>query len=445
MLALVSTLPVAVRRYWPLPVLCIVLAGSVAAMSTGTGKDPSVMVALAIYLVALRLPRRTAALALVCSFSLTAAGLVAGAPAVHGETAAGGASRIVASSVVIVAAWTLGLAVRQQRAYTAGLREQAERRAQAQVAEGRRALTEERLRIARELHDIVAHSMSLIAVQAGVGNYVAHARPDEAARALSSIEATSRGALRDMRRLLGVLRDDDAAGPDLQPAHGLRDLGDLISATAAAGVKVQLEVRGVRRTVPPSVDLAAYRIVQEALTDVVKHAGTASGPVVVRYEEDALAVEITDDGCGVPATAVTDGSGHGIAGMRERAGLYAGEFSAGPMPEWGVPRRHTAAAGQPAAGQTRGPRPGTAGHRRLRNRPRPARLTGAPYRVRCRGWWQPLAKRGGLDTASWALDWRRAWIVTLATACLTTAAPHQAGCASRGGLPAGPGSARRPP
>jgi signal transduction histidine kinase len=331
LLALVATLPVAVRRYWPLPVLCIVLAASVAAMAIGTGKDPSIMVALAIYIVALRLPRRTAVAALACSLSLTVAGFVAGAWARQGDAGAG-ASRVAASVVVISAAWTLGIAVRQQRAYTAGLREQAERRAQAQVAEGRRALTQERLRIARELHDIVAHSMSLIAVQAGVGSYVAGSRPDEAARALSSIETTSRGALRDMRRLLGVLRDDDPAGPDLQPAHGLGDLGDLIGATAAAGVKVRLEVRGTQRSLPPGVDLAAYRIVQEALTNVVKHAGTASGHVVITYEEDALAVEITDNGRGAAAAAVAEGPGHGIAGMRERAVLYAGEFSAGPLP-----------------------------------------------------------------------------------------------------------------
>ena len=179
---------------------------------------------------------------------------------------------------------------------------------------------------------MVAHSLSLIAVQAGVANYVASACPEEAARALSSIEATSRGALGEMRRLLGVLRDGDC-GPELGPAHRLADLGHLVTSTADAGVKVQLEVRGSQRDLPPGVDLAAYRIVQEALTNVVKHARTTACRVVVTYERDAVAVEITDEGHGAPAAAARPG--HGIAGMAERAGLYGGELHAGPLPGGG--------------------------------------------------------------------------------------------------------------
>jgi signal transduction histidine kinase len=232
---------------------------------------------------------------------------------------------------VIVAGWVIGVAVREQRAYTAGLREQAERRVQAQLAEGRRAVTEERLRIARELHDVVAHSLSLIAVQAGVGNYVAGARPAEAARALASIEATSRAALREMRRLLGVLRDE-RNGMELAPAHGLADVGQLITGTADAGVRVHLEICGTQRAIPPGVDLAAYRIIQEALTNVVKHARTTASRVTVTYDDDALGLEITDDGAGAPAAAVVAGPGHGMAGMRERASLFGGEFHAGPLP-----------------------------------------------------------------------------------------------------------------
>ena len=203
-LALASTLPTAVRRFWPLPVLGVVLAGSVAAMAIGTGKDPSVVVAFVLYLVGLRYPRRTSAAALAGVLALSAAGTVAGGAALAHNQAGVVAARAVASAVVITAGWVIGVAVRAQRAYTAGLREQAERGVQAQLEEQRRAVTEERLRIARELHDVVAHSLSLIAVQAGVGHYVAGARPDEAARALASIETTSRGALREMRRLLGV-------------------------------------------------------------------------------------------------------------------------------------------------------------------------------------------------------------------------------------------------
>jgi len=154
------------------------------------------------------------------------------------------AARFVGSAVVLTAAWMIGVAVRQQRAYTAGLREQADRRVQAQLADGRRAATEERLRIARELHDVVAHSRSLIAVQAGVGHYVAGARPEEAERALASIEGISRDALREMRRLLGVSRHDGhrqyprrtAAGQARRPRPGPAGHGGLRNRPGAAGV-----------------------------------------------------------------------------------------------------------------------------------------------------------------------------------------------------------------
>jgi signal transduction histidine kinase len=334
LLALISTLPVAVRRFWPLPVLGVVLAGSVAAMAIGTGKDPSAAVAFALYLVALRYPRRTSAAVLAGVLTLTAAGTAAAGAALHHDQVSLVAARFLASAVVLSASWVIGVAVREQRAYTAGLREQAERRVQAQLAEERRAVTEERLRIARELHDVVAHGLSLIAVQAGVANYVAEARPAEAARALASIEATSRDALHEMRRLLGVLRDEDT-GTDLAPAPGLADVGQLITGTADAGVKVQLEIRGPQRPVPAGLDLAAYRIIQEALTNVVKHARTTASRVLVTYDDDAIGLEITDDGDGAAAGAVAASAGHGIAGMRERASLFGGELYAGPRPERG--------------------------------------------------------------------------------------------------------------
>ena len=330
--ALVTALPAAVRRQWPLAVLGIVTAGSALVITFGTSQNPSLVVAFVIYIVAAWLPRRASVAALVGTLAVTAA--VAAAPTLGHTEASAAASRMVTSIIVIAAAWTIGLAVRQQRAYATGLREQADRQAKAQRAEERRGITEERLRIARELHDVVAHSLSLIAVQAGVGNYVAAARPQEAARALSSIEATSRGALHEMRRLLGVLRDEGATA-DLRPAHGLDDLGLLIKGTAAAGVLVHLEIRGTPCRVPPGIDLAAYRIIQEALTNVVKHAETASSWVVVTYQENAVCIEVTDDGRGTPTTPVSAGAGHGIVGMRERVALYAGEFSAGPLPGHG--------------------------------------------------------------------------------------------------------------
>jgi signal transduction histidine kinase len=171
--------------------------------------------------------------------------------------------------------------------------------------------------------------MSLIAVQAGVANHVIDSRPEEAARALASIEATSRAALTEMRRLLGVLRDGGGGrvDPTLEPAPGLADLDQLISRTAQAGVRVDLDVRGRRRPLPAGVDLTAYRIVQEALTNVVRHAEADTSRVVVTYADDALCLEITDPGRGAP---IPVGEGHGIVGMRERVGLYGGTFEAGP-------------------------------------------------------------------------------------------------------------------
>jgi len=331
LLALVSTLPAAVRRLWPLPVLGVVLAGSVAAQAIGTGKDPSAVVAFVLYLVALRYSRRTVTAILAGVLALTAAATAAGGVALGYDQAGAVAARVVTSAVLVTAAVVLGSAVAAQRAYTAGLQEQAERRAQAQLADAHRAVAEERLRIARELHDVVAHSLSLIALQAGVGHYVAGARPEEAARTLASIETASRTAMGEMRRLLGVLRDD-RAGPELAPAPGLADVGQLITGTADAGVQAQLEIRGTQRPVPPGVDLAAYRIIQEALTNVVKHARTTAARVVVTYADDAMVLEITDDGHGAPAAAVAASAGHGIAGMAERVSLFGGDFHAGPLP-----------------------------------------------------------------------------------------------------------------
>jgi signal transduction histidine kinase len=231
-----------------------------------------------------------------------------------------GASRLAVATTAVTAAWIVAFSVRQQRAYVAAQRQQADR--------------QERLRIARELHDVVAHSLSLIAVQAGVGSYVAAEQPQEAARALASIEAASRGALDEMRRLLGLLRAGDDAEPDLAPAHGLADLSHLIKGASEAGLPVELEVRGTRGSIAPGVDLAAYRIVQEALTNVIKHAARASTLVVVTYARDTVSIEVVNDGSAI-VHAVTASAGHGITGMAERAALYAGEFSAGPRPDGG--------------------------------------------------------------------------------------------------------------
>ena len=202
-----------------------------------------------------------------------------------------------------------------------------------------RAVAEERLRIARELHDVVAHAMSVVAVQSGVGAHVIDTRPAEAKRLLETISETSRDSLGEMRRLLSVLRaDPELADDDLEPAPGLASLGDLATRVRTAGVPVDLVVRGERPAGPAGVDLAAYRIAQEALTNVLKHAGRAQASVMVEYKPEAVHLEVVDDGRGagaMPGPGIADGNGQGLVGMRERAAMYDGLLEAGPRPGGG--------------------------------------------------------------------------------------------------------------
>ena len=339
----VAVLPVAAWRRWPRTVLTLVVAGGAAVATLSFSPDPPLAAALVMYLIPLRFARREASWLLLGSLLTMAAGDIAFGLVRHGADGPGGsraaAGLLLESGLLLGGAWMAGYLVRLQRAYSAGLREQAGQQAREELAEARRANSEERLRIARELHDVVAHSMSVIAVQAGVANYVAGTRPEEAARAVSSIEETSRGALREMRALLGVLRDEETpgAGPGagLVPAPGLADLKALADRTADAGVRVVLDIHGGRPPLPAGLDLAAYRVIQEAITNVIKHAATDRCRVAVGYADQSLNLEITDNGIGAAPGTPGPGTGHGITGMRERVGMYGGEFSAAPRPEGG--------------------------------------------------------------------------------------------------------------
>ncbi len=247
-------------------------------------------------------------------------------------------STYIASEIFVGGAWLAGWTLRRRRARWAGLQARAERLEREREEEARRAVTEERLRIARELHDVIAHSMSVIAVQSAVGNHVIDSQPAEARQALAAIEATSRSALTEMRRLLGVLRQEGEPRGSLTPAPGLADLSALAGQVRDAGLTVWINVDGQRGAIPPGIDLSAYRIIQEALTNVIKHAAAASASVTIRYRPDSVTVEIADEGAGTPAAGVPApraGSGHGIIGMRERVAVFGGEFSAGPGPDGG--------------------------------------------------------------------------------------------------------------
>jgi signal transduction histidine kinase len=193
------------------------------------------------------------------------------------------------------------------------------------------AATQERVRIARELHDVVAHGVSTIVVQAQGGARMVRVEPDEAEEAFAAIERTGRQALAEMRRLLGMLRAaDDRAG--LAPQPGVERLGDLVDSVHRAGLPVNLEVHGAATALPPGIDVSAYRIVQEALTNALKHAGPARAEVHVRYVPGAVEVEVTDDGAG---NGTGPGGGHGLIGMRERVAVYGGHLEAGAGPSGG--------------------------------------------------------------------------------------------------------------
>ena len=247
-------------------------------------------------------------------------------------------------------AWTLGDSMRYRRAYYASLEDRAARLERERDARAQVAVAAERARIARELHDVVAHNVSVMVVQADGASYALDADPDRARQALAAISGTGRQALAEMRRLLGVLRGE-GSGTELAPLPGVGELAELLDQARAAGLPVDFEVCGPPRPLPGGAALAAYRIVQESLTNTRKHAGPrACATVTLRYCTDALMLTIADDGRG--AAAVTGGGGHGLTGMRERVALYGGTLTAGPRPGGGFEVTAllplTAAQAQPA-------------------------------------------------------------------------------------------------
>lgn len=239
---------------------------------------------------------------------------------------------------LVLAAWALGDLQRVRRQQLEGLRERARRLEAEREQEARLAAADERARIAREMHDVVAHSLSIVIAQADGGRYAAGDDPNAAVRACETISQTGRAALTDMRRLLGVLRTDDAG--TRSPTPSLADLDDLIHGVRESGLNVRFTTTGVPRPVPSGVELAAFRIVQEALTNVLKHAGPdVSADVRMDWTPAGLMIAVTDDGRGAAADSALrpepGTTGHGIPGMTERATLYGGRLSAGPVPGGG--------------------------------------------------------------------------------------------------------------
>jgi signal transduction histidine kinase len=244
-------------------------------------------------------------------------------------------------SLALAGAWVLGDRARVQRALTAELGERAARLERERAAEARRAVAEERTRIARELHDVVAHHVSMMVVQAEAGPVAVERDPARAAGAFEAIAATGRQALVEMRRLLGVLRGDGEPAPSLAPQPGLAQVPSLVEQVGRAGLEVEVVVEGEQAPLPPGIDLSAYRIVQEALTNAVKHGGPGRAVVLVRYGDRHLELRVWDKGRpekrnGSPSQGRSRAApGRGLLGMQERVGLFGGELSAGPAPDGG--------------------------------------------------------------------------------------------------------------
>jgi signal transduction histidine kinase len=316
--ALLSTTSVAVRRRYPFEVGIVVpWAGALQLTFWG---DPQIFPASIGYLCALyalavwTTPRR---------FVIGVALLVASSLLAIAE------SKQRPGSIMSFTAVTLVVMVLVRRVL-------GDRERRAQLAErerdlvAREAVVEERGRIARELHDAIAHNVSMMVVQAGAERRVLNGM-DGTREVLETIEQIGRGALTEMRRLVGMLRSD--SGDSLAPQPGLADLATLTTQVREAGLAVDLRIDGEPRELPVGIELSAYRIVQEALTNALKHAGDAHAAVHVRYGADSLALEITDDGAGSPAPVAS--GGHGLVGMRERVALYGGRLDAGHRPSGG--------------------------------------------------------------------------------------------------------------
>ncbi|HEX2180062.1 MAG TPA: sensor histidine kinase, partial [Actinomycetota bacterium] len=237
---------------------------------------------------------------------------------------------IIMPGVLAVASVLAGEAAHNRRRYLAEVAERLSRAQADREAEPQRRLTEERLRIARELHDIMAHTITVITVQAGEALDALDQYPDQVREAVRNIRDASREAMSELRATVGVLRAAPEPGTERRPAPGMRDLAELVQTAEGGGLHADLQVQGEVRPLPAAVELTAYRIVQESLTNVIRHAGASRATVTVQYEPGVVTVQVEDDGGNPPAGAA---NGHGIRGMRERAEAVGGRLEAKPGPD----------------------------------------------------------------------------------------------------------------
>jgi signal transduction histidine kinase len=364
---LALTVPVVIRRSHPVGAFATVVAvGALQVILEIRPAPPDLAILVLLYTVAAYTTRRLSVIGLgICLLGSLAEVDQIYAREIHAHTPNWLITGVIIFAGPSLIAWVLGDSMRYRRAYYANLEERAARLERDRDAQARIAAAAERARIARELHDVVAHNVSVIVVQADGAAYALGTDPDRTRQALAAISDTGRQALTEMRALLGVLRRNDETGLDgktlvrgsqepapsdqvagpgdpgragpgalvtasLTPMPGIDQLEDLLDQTRTAGLPVSCTIEGVPQPLPEGTGLAAYRIIQESLTNTRKHAGPfARASILLRYSPDAIELVISDDGLG--ATAPCDGAGHGLTGMRERAAMYGGSVLAEPV------------------------------------------------------------------------------------------------------------------
>jgi len=328
------TVPIVFRRKHPVGAYYTAVAAGGLQVALGVrpaATDAAILILL--YTLAAYTPRRTSGCGLAVCLAGSAAGILRWVSLVNHsllEWLTVGAMLFAGPALL---AWVLGDSMRYRRAHYASLEDRAARLERERDAQAQIAAAAERARIARELHDVVAHNVSVMVVQADGASYALGTDPDRAREALAAISATGRQALAEMRRLLGVLRREEEGGSSGRaPQPGIGELGELLDQARSAGLPVSFTVAGEPRPVPSGAALAAYRIVQESLTNTRKHAGqVSSASVVLGYSPDSLVLTISDDGRGdLGGSAMPGAPGHGLTGMRERVAMYGGSVAAGP-------------------------------------------------------------------------------------------------------------------
>ena len=323
-LLLLQSVPLAVRRLLPIPVFLIVFGAIIlqlvilpAGAELRSGGGPL----LALYTIGERLERRLAVPLMLGALAIIGVLFVARTPMPEGL------QPLIQTELFFGAAWFIGDSVRIRRLYTRTVEQTAALLEREREERARRAVADERERIAREMHDAVTHHVSVIVIQAGGAMRALERRPEEAREALQAIDRTGRQALTDMRRMLGILGE----GESQEPMPGLDRLGDLLEQVRSAGLAVELAIEGERRRLDPGLELSAYRIIQEGLTNSLKHAAGGRARVTVRYDPGSLAIIVDDErGSGPRATIEPEHDGRGLVGMRERVAMFRGHFEAGP-------------------------------------------------------------------------------------------------------------------